>query len=266
MEAQARQRGDRENLAAVRVGSVAALAELGRWREALARAAEADELHASPWARAEAIAAVPIFCEQAHLDAAQALLQEQGWQRHGEQAEMAAYFAGIEARLLRAQNRPAEALDAAERGLLNRDKLGDAEKGIKRCLAEALEAALTLDELGKADELLATIETLRPGQLTPTLEGQCARFRARLDARRGDHANVESDYQTAVRTFAEHGLVFHHAATQTEYAEWLTGQGRPDEADPLLAEARETFEGLEATPWLERLAVDEAAAPEKMPA
>ena len=266
MEAQARQRGDRENFAAARVGSIAAFAELGRWQEALVRAAEADELQASPWARAEAIAAVSVLCEQGRLDAAQALIQEQEWQRDAEQAEIAAAFAGLEARLLSALDRPAEALAAAERGLIHRDKLGDTEKGIKRCLAEALEAALTLDELGKAGELLATIETLRPGRLTPTLEGQCARFRARLDACRGDHANVERDYRTAVRTFAEHGLVFHHAATQTEYAEWLTGQGRPGDADPLLAEARETFEGLEATPWLERLQAAQAAAPAEIPA
>ena len=77
---------------------------------------------------------------------------------------------------------------------------------------------------------------------------------------------MERDYHTAVRTFAEHGLVFYRAATQTEYAEWLTGQGRPGDADPLLAEARETFEGLEATPWLERLELAGAAALEKMPA
>ena len=77
---------------------------------------------------------------------------------------------------------------------------------------------------------------------------------------------MERDYHTAVRTFSEHGLALYHAATQTEYAEWLTGQGRAGDADPLLAEARETFEGLEATPWLERLEMAAAAAPEKMPA
>jgi hypothetical protein len=40
--------------------------------------------------------------------------------------------------------------------------------------------------------------------------------------------------------------------THLEHAEWLDGQGRSEEAEPLLAEARETFERLEATPWLER--------------
>jgi len=42
--------------------------------------------------------------------------------------------------------------------------------------------------------------------------------------------------------------------TQLEHGEWLAGQGRRDEAEPLLAEARETFERLEAAPWLERAA------------
>jgi hypothetical protein len=42
------------------------------------------------------------------------------------------------------------------------------------------------------------------------------------------------------------------AATQLGHAEWLHAQGRADGAEPLLAEARETFELLEARPWLER--------------
>jgi hypothetical protein len=45
---------------------------------------------------------------------------------------------------------------------------------------------------------------------------------------------------------------FYLAVTQLEWAEWLAGQGRAAEAEPLLAEARETFERLEATPWVER--------------
>jgi hypothetical protein len=48
-------------------------------------------------------------------------------------------------------------------------------------------------------------------------------------------------------------MPFYLAVTQVEHAEWLTAQGRPDEADPLVTEAREIFEQLEATPWVERL-------------
>jgi hypothetical protein len=37
-----------------------------------------------------------------------------------------------------------------------------------------------------------------------------------------------------------------------EHAEWLDERGRNGEAGPLAAEAREIFERLEATPWVER--------------
>jgi hypothetical protein len=42
--------------------------------------------------------------------------------------------------------------------------------------------------------------------------------------------------------------------TLLEQGERLAADGRGDEAEPLLAEAREIFERLEARPWLERLA------------
>jgi hypothetical protein len=49
------------------------------------------------------------------------------------------------------------------------------------------------------------------------------------------------------------GVPFWMAVTLLEYAEWLTGQGRADDATSSLTEAREIFERLEARPWLERL-------------
>ena len=62
-----------------------------------------------------------------------------------------------------------------------------------------------------------------------------------------------------VAEFAASGLLrelsmpFYLAAVQTEHAELLASLGREEEAHPLLAEARETFERLRATPWLERV-------------
>jgi len=41
-------------------------------------------------------------------------------------------------------------------------------------------------------------------------------------------------------------------ARSLEHAEWLVGQRQPSQAEPLLAEATEIFERLEARPWLER--------------
>ena len=50
----------------------------------------------------------------------------------------------------------------------------------------------------------------------------------------------------------ELALPFPLAVTLLEQGEWLLTQDRGDEAQPLLAEARETFERLEATPWIAR--------------
>ena len=54
-------------------------------------------------------------------------------------------------------------------------------------------------------------------------------------------------------------MPFYLAVSELEHAEWLAEQGRAEEAEPLLAEAREIFERLGATPWLER--ADRAGAP-----
>jgi class 3 adenylate cyclase/tetratricopeptide (TPR) repeat protein len=254
-EAEARLRGIRELLAVARIGSIFSLVELGRWEEALARTAEADELKAGRATRGEAVMAVPVLCERGDLGAAQALLHQHEWQREGEYAEGAAGFAAIEGRLLRAQNRPIEALAAAERGLARQAEIGGfSNKGARGCLVEALEAAFELGDLTKVEELLALVDDLQPGELGPSLKAQRARFHARLNSCRGNHKDVDREYRTAHDIFAAHGLSFHHAATQLEHAEWLTGQGRSADAERLLAEARPTFERLEAKPWLERLA------------
>ena len=261
LETHARQRGNRELLAAARFNSILALAELGRWHEVLDCLAEADELPASPWARAEIINAAPLLCEQGKMEAAQALLQTEEWQRHSQQGDHLINYAQAEARLLRAQGRPEEALAAARRGLGLRQQFSTTHSFVKRCFVEALEAACDLGDLQTADELLALIESLKPGQSTPFLAAQDARFRARTDAPRGKPEQLDTKYQTAETIFAEHGLRFHHAATQLEHAEWLTNQGRAGEAAPLLAKARETFEQLQAKPWLERVDTLQIEAP-----
>jgi class 3 adenylate cyclase/tetratricopeptide (TPR) repeat protein len=248
VEAQARQRGDRDRLASSRIGVISALVELGRWQEAIAHAAEADELRASRHARGEAVNVGIVHCERGALDAAQTILDEQAWQREAEQPEHTVNFAHVEARLLRARGRPAEALAVAEAGAAMRGELGVGAKGIKHCFVEALEAALELGDDEKAAELLATLDALRPGEVTPSVEAQRSRFHARL----GDR-DPEADLRAAETVFAHQGLLFCDAVTRLEHAEWVIAQDRTDEAQPLLAAARSTFDELEATPWLERV-------------
>jgi class 3 adenylate cyclase/predicted ATPase len=250
--AQARQRGDREELAQQIGNSVGMMALLGRWKEALERAADLEHLQASRFARAEAIQAVVILSEQGKVDQAAALLAQHEWALEAEQADLATYFAGVEARLLRAQKRPVEALAAARRGLSYLGQIYVTSVYVKQCLFEAVEATFELGDLAKVDELLEYFD-VQPGLRTPSLAAGDARFRARRDARRGEHAHVDESFRTAEALFREHELVFYEAVTELEHGEWLLAQGRGGEAEPLLAHAREVFERLEAAPWLERL-------------
>ena len=253
METQSRQRGDRERLATATVGSLPSLVELGEWQEALARTEEIDRMEASPRARGERIFVILILSEQGRLDAARSVLESEDWQRDANDPEPRVGFAAIEARLLRARRRPAEALASAERGLAYRTELGLANRNVKRCLVEAVEATLELDDQVRAAELLGLVDALKPGELAPWLQAQCHRLHARLDSRRGAHDNIDRNFRTAETIFAEYELVFHLAVTQLEHAEWLGHVGRLDDAGRLLGAAEQTFERLEAAPWLERL-------------
>ena len=124
---------------------------------------------------------------------------------------------------------------------------------MKEGLAEALEAAFARGDLEGAEELLGEIEAMRPGELTPYLQAQGARFGARLAAASSDGERVEQGFAAATDQFRELSMPFLQAVTLLEHGEWLAGQDRYPEAVPLLDEARETFERLRARPWLERL-------------
>jgi class 3 adenylate cyclase/tetratricopeptide (TPR) repeat protein len=166
--------------------------------------------------------------------------------------ERAAYRAA-ESVVLLAAGAQRDALTAAESVLGAIDELGPSDPNIKVALPLALEAALALGMRERAEALVAQIESLPPGQLAPSIRAHAARFRGRLAAAAGDERNADSSYVAAGSIFREFAMPFWLAITQTEHGEWLAGTGRVDEAEPLLDEARETFERLAAKVWLERL-------------
>jgi len=208
IEAQARQLGNREQLALARLGTTSSLFLLGRWEEALVRADEADQLEASELARSELIELVGVRCEQGDLTAAGNLMRAYEWARDAEQTEYKCLFTALEARLHRARGRPGEALAVAERGLALRSELPITNTGIKRNMIEALEAAFALGDLAKVEELLKGFETLRPGELTSFLRGHRARFRARLDAQQGRVEGVDKGFRNAGRKSNEQNKIY----------------------------------------------------------
>jgi len=103
------------------------------------------------------------------------------------------------------------------------------------------------------EELLGVIEGLRPGELTPYVQAQGARFGARLAAARGETDRVEPGFEAAARQFADLSMPFARAVTLLEHGEWLISKDGSAEAEPMFEQARATFGELRAGPWLERL-------------
>jgi hypothetical protein len=79
------------------------------------------------------------------------------------------------------------------------------------------------------------------------------RLGARVSIARGEQVGVEAGFKGAAGLFREMAFPFWMAVTLLEYGEWLTGQGRADDAKASLTESREIFERLEARPWLDRV-------------
>ncbi|MFN2470541.1 MAG: AAA family ATPase [Gaiellaceae bacterium] len=229
-----------------------ALTMLGRWDEALARLAEIpDEQLASNTSLMSSLSGVlEIHLQRGQLDAARRLLarrEELG--RSGDLQAQGSFHAATAAVRL-AEGNTRGALTAAEHAVaVGHAATGMASQDVKQGFRPALEAALALGARDKAEQLLTTVEQVPVGLRPPFLAAAAHRFRARLA---GPDAAAESKFVAAAAELHALELPFHHAVVMLEQAEWLRGQGRTSEAEPLLTEARGAFEQLQATPWLER--------------
>ena len=99
----------------------------------------------------------------------------------------------------------------------------------------------------RAPRLLGEIESLPPGLQPPLLRAHALRYRGLL----GEDDRAAA--QAAAALLDEYSFVPDAALVRLDHAEWLLANGRSDEAQPLLDEARAVFERLGAVPWLERL-------------
>ncbi len=226
-------------------GSIGTLDLLGRWDEALARADEADELAANEFARGLRLQAVRILAARGELGRAREILTRDASISRSENADFAAGYAMIESCLLRAEGDLDGALAASRRAAA--PELDLAGLG-KYTLFEALEVAAARGDLEQLRALLVRLEVLLPGQLTPSIRAVRARFRAYLP-----EADAEAEFRTAERVFDELELPFFLAVTRLEAASRLLASDRETEAEVLLAAAAQTFERLQAAPWLDRV-------------
>jgi predicted ATPase len=228
---------------------------LGDWDEVVARE---DSLPKEDWTQARIAFAtlltpiVPVRINRGQLEeakqSARLFAELEASADLQEQAQV--HFA--EATLLLAEGKHAEALRSAEASLETQQAIGITYEAVKESFVVAVEAALALDDIPRAEELLARVDKLPPGDSPQFLQAHSSRFRARLAARRADSDEADRLFKRAVGLFRELAFPFYLAVTLLEQGEWLLSQDRDDEAQPPLGEARETFERLQAEPWVER--------------
>jgi hypothetical protein len=132
-------------------------------------------------------------------------------------------------------------------------RIGPGGHMFKMGLDLGLDIAFDSHALPKVEEILAAIEGLRPGEITPSLRGIEARARARLAAHRGQRDLAESMFKSAAAMFRDLGMRLWVATTLAEQAEWLRQEERSPWADQIGEEAAAIFERLGAKPWLRRV-------------
>jgi class 3 adenylate cyclase/tetratricopeptide (TPR) repeat protein len=228
------------------------LTQTGEWAKALELAAEVPEERLRQ-AISVAHPLIAIACNRGDVAGGRRMLLLLADIEHSPDVQDRGTYACLSAIVLHADGLYEEALAASLDVFAAAGLLGGAFGAIdKTAFGTGIDAALALGRLDAVEELLERIDKVPQGQRPPSIRAQTARFRARLAAVREEHGDVEQGFKTAAGIFREHGLMFHMAVTELEHGEWLVGQGRAAEAETLLAEAREIFERLEATPWLDR--------------
>ena len=110
-----------------------------------------------------------------------------------------------------------------------------------------------LSDLATVDALLGRVDKL------PRANARPSSIRRSLGSTRGsppirEEGSAEARFKLAAASFRERDVRFYEAVTLLEYGEWLAEGGRDHDAEPLLREAGEIFEQLQAAPWIERLA------------
>jgi hypothetical protein len=104
------------------------------------------------------------------------------------------------------------------------------------------------------DELMAYVADEQDSGLLLSIRGQRKVLRATGAIRwGGDDADIEQDLVSGIADLDTYGALVWRAHAQEDLANHLVGQGRSEEAEPLLAAARTTYQSIGATRWLARL-------------
>ncbi|TML31629.1 MAG: hypothetical protein E6G24_11660 [Actinobacteria bacterium] len=250
---QARRRGDRGWAWAFSGHFVQTNYLLGNWSELEVTDEEiVERLEAGTRARLDVISVLPsLYLNTGRLDRLQWLVER--LPEASAEVQDTAGHALADAAHARAQGRLADALAKVDEVLAMQDELGFEHPMFRLALVDSMETAYELGDLDSVARRLEEFRQRRPADQLPFGVGQARRFEALLAARSGDGERAEERFRAAAEMLREISARFYLGVVLLEHGEWLAEGGTADEAEPLLAEAREIFERLGAAPWLERL-------------
>ena len=226
---------------------------LGEWDEAEAVLAELDVRLSDRNALDRMIGSAWLMTARGDVEEARRVLDASAAARTSAEVQHRVSYIWSEAVVLRAEGRDADALAAVQRAFLDENRLPPRHTLMKSLVVTAGELARDLGDHENAVSLFGEWDRMQPSDRTPLLEAHRERFRAAAAEARGETDVAEAALVRAVELFRELHRPFELATAQFELGTLLDRLGRPAEAEPLLAEARTTFERLRARPSLDRL-------------
>jgi len=240
-----RRRGNRLGEWAMLAESTWPLLLLGRWDEALERAAQIPEDHLQETTTLSLLESV-VQIRIARGDPAEARRVLGLYPETSTDVQERCSVLVARADVLRAEGRLDDALAA---GLECLDaQAGGTEAGVfstqhgKQAFQLVVEVLVELGRRGEAAEWVARYDRVPPGLRPPLVEAQAHRLRALL-------ASDASGYARAAEALGELGFPFWAAVARLEQGELLDAG---EERERLLASARAEFERLGAQPWIDR--------------
>jgi len=227
------------------------LYQLGRWDEVFELAGEIPEDRLRDTVTLSLLTSLlEIRLHRGELEEARRFLALYGDLPHAPDVQDRSIGLTSLAVMRRAEGDLGEALRLGVEGAeLSRATFGPGSQSGKQGLIEAIEAAIGLGRVDRADELLCGIEAVPPGLRSPYLHAQSERLRARIAS---EDDTADALLRSAAGTLGELRAPFWLAVTQLEHAEWLSARGRVAEVEGLARAAAAVFERLDAAPWLER--------------
>jgi class 3 adenylate cyclase/tetratricopeptide (TPR) repeat protein len=107
------------------------------------------------------------------------------------------------------------------------DVLGAHHGSVRQAWPDAVHAALALDELEIAQELVSVMAARPVGRVPPLLQAELLRAQGMVAAARGEHARVERDLTAALDALEALDYPYWTARVRTDLASWVTSTIAP---------------------------------------